>query len=51
MTRDGVSINADQAARIDFTLEIGAIDESVNIASSGPPLERETSAIGQVIGG
>ena len=31
VTRDGVSINVDQVARIDFTLEIGALNESVNI--------------------
>jgi len=49
VTRNEVSINVDQAARIDFTLEIGALTESVNINSIEPPLERETSSIGQVI--
>ena len=49
VTRDGVSINVDQVARIDFRLEIGAINEGVNITSNGALLERETSAIGQVI--
>jgi len=49
VTRDGVSINVDQVARLDFRLEIGPVSESVNITSNGPPLERETSAIGQVI--
>jgi hypothetical protein len=49
VTRDGVRINVDQAARIDFTLEIGALTESVNIFGNGPLLERETSSIGQVI--
>src|SRR5262245_50658596 len=43
VTREGVNINVDQSARIDFTLESGEIKESVNITSSGPPLERETS--------
>jgi len=49
VTLDSVSINVDQVARIDFTLEIGAVNESVNITSQGPLLERETSVIGQVI--
>jgi hypothetical protein len=49
VTRDGVTINVDQAARIDFTLEIGALTESVNISDNGSALERETSSIGQVI--
>jgi hypothetical protein len=49
VTRGNLSLNVDEAARIDFTLEIGAIDESVNITTNGPLLERETSSIGQVI--
>jgi hypothetical protein len=49
VTRESVSINVDQAARIDFRLEPGALNESVNISGNGPLLERETSAIGQVI--
>ena len=49
VTRNNVSINVDQAARIDFILEIGTLNESVNITASDPPLERETSSIGQVI--
>jgi hypothetical protein len=49
VTRNNLSINVDQAARIDFTLEIGAINESVNITGNGTPLERETSSNGTVI--
>lgn len=49
VTRDGLSINVDQVARLDFTVEIGSINETVNIAGSGPLLERDTSAVGQVI--
>ncbi|HEY6121870.1 MAG TPA: carboxypeptidase-like regulatory domain-containing protein, partial [Pyrinomonadaceae bacterium] len=49
LTRNNLSINVDQAARIDFTLEIGTLNESVNISTNEPPLERDTSSIGQVI--
>jgi hypothetical protein len=47
VTRDGVSLNVDQVARLDIRLEVGVINESVNITRNGPLLERETSAIGQ----
>src|SRR5262249_41215620 len=49
VVRDNININVDQAARFDFTLEAGEVKESVNITSSGPLLERETAAVGQVI--
>lgn len=49
VTRDGVSLNVDQVARLDFRLEIGVINEGVNITGNGPLLERETSAVGQFI--
>jgi len=49
VTRNNFPINVDQAQRIDFTLELGTITESVNITANEPPLERETSSIGQVI--
>jgi hypothetical protein len=49
MTRNDLTINVDQAARIDLTLEPGALTESVKITPLEPPLERETSSIGQVI--
>ena len=49
VTREKVRINVDQAVRIDFTLEIGALTEIINITGNGPPLELETSSIGHVI--
>jgi hypothetical protein len=49
VTRNNLTLNVDQAARIDFTLELGALTESVDITRIEPPLERETSSIGQVI--
>src|SRR5262245_15017135 len=47
VNRDGVSLNVDQVARLDFRLEIGVINEGVNITGDGPQLEREPSASGQ----
>ncbi|NOT59194.1 MAG: carboxypeptidase regulatory-like domain-containing protein, partial [Acidobacteria bacterium] len=49
VTREGVSLNVDQVARLDFRLEIGVLNEGVNITGNGSLLERETSALGQFI--
>ena len=47
VTRNNLSINVDQALRNDFTLEIGAINESVNITGVGPPLRRPRTQPGR----
>jgi Carboxypeptidase regulatory-like domain len=49
VTREGVRINVDQAARIDFRLEVGDVTETVNVSGDEPPIERESTSIGQVI--
>ena len=49
VTHESVQINVGQDARLDFKLEIGAVNESISISGDGPLLERETSAVGQVI--
>jgi hypothetical protein len=47
--QSGVVLNVEQVARLDFTLETGALNEQVNITSDAPLLNRETSSVGQVI--
>jgi hypothetical protein len=49
VTRNNLSINVNEFARIDLPLEIGALNENVNITANGPLLERDTSSIGQVV--
>lgn len=44
-----VVLNVEQVARLDFTLEAGAVSETVTITSTAPVLDRETSSIGQVV--
>lgn len=49
VVRPDIVLNVEQVARLDFTLEAGAVTETVTITSAAPVLERETSSIGQVI--
>jgi hypothetical protein len=49
VVRPGLALNVEQVARLDFTLETGAVTETITITSTAPVLERETSSIGQVI--
>jgi hypothetical protein len=47
--RTGVVLNVEQVARLDFTLETGAVTETVNVTSDAPLLNSETSSVGQVV--
>jgi hypothetical protein len=49
VVQSGVVLNVEQVARLDFTLQPGAVNETVNITSDAPLLNRETSSVGQVI--
>ncbi|MGH9162536.1 MAG: carboxypeptidase-like regulatory domain-containing protein, partial [Vicinamibacteraceae bacterium] len=48
-THQGITLNVQQVARVDFTLQVGDISEEVTITGAAPLLETETSSIGQVI--
>jgi hypothetical protein len=47
--RPNVILNVDQAARLDFTLEAGAVTDAVTITSEAPLLNRETPSTGTVV--
>lgn len=49
ISRSGITLAVDQAARIDFVLEVGAVTETVEVTAAVPLLDQETSALGQVI--
>jgi hypothetical protein len=47
--RPGLVLNVQQRMRVDFTLALGAVDQSVEIHAESPLLETGTSSIGQVV--
>lgn len=46
---DAVALSVNQTARLDFTLEVGTVEDTVEVAASVPVIASETSALGQVI--
>jgi len=48
-TREPVRLEVNQVAQLDFTLEVGSVSESVEVAAVAPLLESSTSALGQVV--
>jgi len=47
--REGARLEVNQTARLDFSLELGAVTETVNVTASTPLIDSDTSAIGQVV--
>ncbi|MBX3278857.1 MAG: TonB-dependent receptor [Acidobacteria bacterium] len=45
----GVSLQIQQTALVDFTLEIGAVDETVEVMAQAPILETTSSVLGKVV--
>ena len=49
--RTGLEIRVEQTLNIDFTLHIGAVDQTVTVSAESPLLETETSSLGHVVSG
>ena len=49
MERSGLVLEVEQTARIQITLEVGAISETVEVSAEAPLIESTTSSMGQVI--
>jgi hypothetical protein len=49
VVRPDVALNVEQVARLDFTLEAGAVTETVTITSDALIMNTETSSVGQVV--
>jgi hypothetical protein len=47
--RNGIELQVSQAARIDFTLQVGNVSEVVEVSGGAPVLETETTSVGTVI--
>ena len=49
--REGIVLRTNDVPRIDVSLEVGALTESVQVVASAPLLETETAAAGQILEG
>jgi hypothetical protein len=49
VTRENLVLNVDQVARVDFSMRVGAVAETVEVTAAAALLESETTAMGQVI--
>ena len=46
---DGIRLEVNQTARVDLTLDLGAVRETVEVVGAAPLIDSDTSSIGQVI--
>jgi len=49
LTRDNLKLDVDQTARVDFTLRLGTLAETVQVTAAQALLESETTSMGTVI--
>jgi hypothetical protein len=49
VNRGGVRLEVNQTARLDFTLTVGSVSETVQVTGAAPLIESDSSAIGQVV--
>lgn len=47
--RSGLTIQIQQTLSVDFTLEVGAVTESIEVTAQAPVLETTSSALGKVV--
>ena len=45
---ENIKVNANDRLRIDFTLEVGAVNEQLVVTESAPLVQSETSSVGKV---
>ena len=48
-TRSGIVLELGRVSRLDFTMQLGQVAESIEISAAAPLLESETSTVGQFI--
>src|SRR6185312_3905412 len=48
-TRDNVLLQVQDRLRVDFEMEVGQVTENVVVSSVAPPIQSDTSSLGQVL--
>ena len=49
-SNEAIQLHVDQSATLDFALEVGSVQETVNVTTAIPDLQTGTSSLGTVIG-
>lgn len=49
LDRNNITLDVAEQARVDFTLDVGAVTTAVNVSGNATPLDTESSTVGQVI--
>ncbi len=49
LNRDNVRLEVNQTARVDFSLSVGSVNETIEVVGAAPLIESDSSAIGQVV--
>jgi hypothetical protein len=49
IVRSGVEVSVEDKIELNFTTEIGSIDEQINVTDSAPLLDTETASVGHVL--
>ena len=49
VARENLKLDVEQTARVDFTLQLGTVTETVNVSAAAAAMDTETSVVGQVI--
>src|SRR5690348_13601134 len=50
-TQTGIQLQVDQSLRLDFTLEVGTLNEQVVVEAQAPLLDTESQSVGQTVQG
>ena len=50
IVKNGITVNYNQTVRTDFTLQVGAMSQKVEVTASAPPLATDDASVREVIG-
>src|ERR1041385_4106234 len=51
LIRDNVRVRVAETVEVDLVMEVGGVNDSVNVTAEAPPMDTATSSLGQVVDG